>query len=531
MRVVSAAFVAAMLLVPAVADAFCGFYVAGGNQQMFNDATQVVLMRDGTRTVLSMQNNYKGPPEAFALVIPVPTVLKEGDVKTLPKDVFDRIETMGAPRLVEYWEMDPCGQEVVWDSFAARGGRSATIATGRNGTGQGYGVTVEAKFVVGEYQIVILSAKDSTGLDRWLRDEKYNIPKGAEPLLRPYVESDMKFFVAKVDPTKVKFVDGRAELSPLRFHYDSDQFNLPIRLGLANSSGKQDLIVNILAPHQRYEVANYKNVTIPTNIDVKESVKDKFGAFYTALFDATVEKNPGAVITEYAWQATTCDPCPGPTLNNNDFTLLGADVLASPSAGSRMDFVLTRLHARYGKDIKNDLQFKAADPIVGGREHVIDQQTHKLEEGAQKSQMNNFQGRYAIRHEWTGLIKCANPVRGRWGGPNGQDKPTTKPGLDLAFAARGTVKLPEAVKQPIPELALTPVLDSVKPMPPIDKPQTPTPPVETPPVETPQTPTPTTKPAKSGCGCASSGDASGELVMLGLLLLRTRSRRRCPSRS
>jgi hypothetical protein len=53
----------------------------------------------------------------------------------------------------------------------------------------------------------------------------------------------MKFFVAKVDPAKVKFEDGRAALSPLRFHYDSDEFNLPIRLGLANSSGTQDLIV------------------------------------------------------------------------------------------------------------------------------------------------------------------------------------------------------------------------------------------------------------------------------------------------
>ncbi|MEZ4403504.1 MAG: DUF2330 domain-containing protein [Kofleriaceae bacterium] len=52
----------------------------------------------------------------------------------------------------------------------------------------------------------------------------------------------MKFFVAKVDPAKVAFKDGRAALSPLRFHYDSDEFALPIRLGLANSSGTQDLI-------------------------------------------------------------------------------------------------------------------------------------------------------------------------------------------------------------------------------------------------------------------------------------------------
>src|ERR1700685_1647808 len=89
-------------------DAFCGFYVSGSGGKMFNDATQVVLMRDGTRTVLSMQNDYKGPLEDFAMVIPVPVVLHEKDVKTLPKQVFANVESLGSPRLVEYWEQDPC---------------------------------------------------------------------------------------------------------------------------------------------------------------------------------------------------------------------------------------------------------------------------------------------------------------------------------------------------------------------------------------------------------------------------------------
>src|SRR5687767_15974279 len=96
---------ALLAVIPVTAEAFCGFYVAGGDQQMFNDATQVVLMRKGTRTVLSMQNNYKGPPDAFAMVVPVPVVLQEPDVKTLQQDVFVKVEKMGAPRLVEYWEM------------------------------------------------------------------------------------------------------------------------------------------------------------------------------------------------------------------------------------------------------------------------------------------------------------------------------------------------------------------------------------------------------------------------------------------
>jgi hypothetical protein len=465
--------VAALLLVPSAADAFCGFYVSPGEGQLMADATQVVLMRKGTRTVLSMQNNYKGPVEAFAMVIPVPTVLKEADVKTLPKDVFVNVERMGAPRLVEYWEQDPCMIERVKDMKMA----GASVATGAMRRADpekaDLGVTVEAQFTVGEYQIVILSAKDSTGLDTWLRREKYNIPKGAEPLLRPYVEGGMKFFVAKVDVKKVKFADGRADLSPLRFHYDHSEFALPIRLGLANSSGTQDLIVSILAPGQRYEVANYKNVTIPTNLDVTDDVRTRFPAFYASLFDRTLERNPGAVVTEYAWQATTCDPCPGPALGYQDFVTLGADVLdqtatiatppAPPAAGMRppppmrrpmpsMDFVLTRLHARYGKDLKDDLVFKAAAPIVGGREHVVS--GTKLEEGAQPSSINNFQGRYAIRHKWTGPVKCESPRRGVWGGPPDGGNVKASSALNLAFAPRGAVKLQSSIKQDVPEIGL-----------------------------------------------------------------------------
>ena len=364
----AAVLLAALGAAAPAAHAFCGFYVNGAGGEMFNDATQVVLMRSGTRTVLAMQNNYKGPPGEFAMVIPVPTVLQKEDVKTLPKAVFEHVDQMGAPRLVEYWEEDPCRPE--YDEEESGGvGTAMALDEGKMGKkdADGLGVTIEAKFEVGEYQVVVLSAKDSTGLDTWLRQERYQIPPGAEPFLRPYVESGMKFFVAKVDPAKVTFKDGRAALSPLRFHYDSDEFNLPIRLGLANSSGTQDLIVSILAPGQRYEVANYGNVTIPTNLDVKDAVRDKFGEFYAALFDRTVEKNPGAVVTEYAWQATNCDPCPGPTLTPGEINELGASVLPPDREGGRGEWVVTRLHARYDRSMpSSDLVFRQAPPIVGG---------------------------------------------------------------------------------------------------------------------------------------------------------------------
>ena len=448
---IAAAVVVAMACAPTAAHAFCGFYINGAGTEMFNNATEVVLMRSGTRTVLSMQNNYQGPPEGFAMVIPVPVVLHEGDVKTLTKDIFTKVDQMGAPRLVEYWEQDPCGpdynEEQMIPASMAMAGAGADMMDDAK---KDYGVKIEAQFTVGEYQIVILSAKDSTGLDSWLRDSHYQIPKGAEPLLRPYVEAGSKFFVAKVDPKKVTFDHGMAMLSPLRFHYDAEELSLPIRLGLANSSGKQDLIVNIVAPHQRYELANYKNVTIPTNLDVKDDVRKHFGEFYAALFDRTIERNPGAVVTEYSWTAMNCDPCPGPNLDYHDLATLGTDIV-----GDSGDWTMTRLHARYGKsDIPNDLVFAAATPIVGGRE--IRGPSGELEHGASPSDFNNFQGRYAIRHTWDGPIACAAPVRGRWSGSPPAGTQLVDQGVmaatNLAFAPRGKVSLPNLVAQDVPEI-------------------------------------------------------------------------------
>jgi hypothetical protein len=598
-------------LAPSAAEAFCGFYVSGVDTKVFNNATVVALMREGTRTVLSMQNNYQGPPSDFAMVVPVPVVLQKENVKTLPREIFTRLDLLAAPRLVEYWEVDPCEANSP-DWWERRRPRRVMLTSMSIET---HGVRVEAKFTVGEYQVVILSASDSAGLDTWLRSEKYKIPEGAEPFLRPYVQSGMKFFVAKVDPKKVKFENGSARLSPLRFHYDTETFNLPVRLGLVNSSGTQDLLVHIIAKNQRYEVANYPNVTIPTNIDVAEGVKSSFGAFYAALFDKTIEKNPGAVVTEYAWELTKCDPCPGPLPNGmggDDVMALGADVLPSTAStftpavraifeseagktplewlgeqgrglhagltscyaealksspgfdgsvtvsfmanpnrnasevsiqGSISDpkllrcmtkavtsttfpnnegrkvgvkakldvrlykassfsasgYVITRLHTRYGKSsLGEDLVFRAAPPISGGVE--VRDANGKLNHGATPGAHHQFQGRYAIRHPFTGPIACANPMRGVWGPPPNAWRLSTQPAADIAFAPRGGVDLISLVKEDVPAIGLA--LPVVAP-PPIDEPDpdakaSPSPVMTAPPPSVPSPP-----PAAGGCAACT----------------------------
>ncbi len=573
MRTLLAALAAlAVLASAAPAAAFCGFYVAGGDAKLFNEATQVVMLRKGNRTVLSMQNSYKGPTQDFAMVVPVSQVLQEADVKTLPKAVFDRIDNLSAPRLVEYWEQDPCNPPRTRHKPRRKG--RASKSAGRSIEDQGL-VTVEAEFEVGEYQVVVLSAKESTALETWLNANKYNIPKGSEPYFRPYIEAGQYFFVARVDKKKVKFENGEAVLSPLRFSYESETFQLPIRLGMINSNGKQDLLVYILAENQRYEAANATNVFIPTNLEVAPSVAGQFGDFYRALFDRVSEENPGAVVTEYAWSTSSCDPCPGPTLSESDLMTLGADtfvefsdeassfavpapkdsapinLFADPPAdgeqarkkkttvasrsrkrprgprGPRMarGWSVTRLHARYSPDeVGEDLVFQKAGPVSGGNERP--QADGTLSTGAESSHSNTFQGRYIIRHEWVGEVACDNPQRGVWGGKTHGEKPlasaSPSPNTSGVRGATGKVDLSTALKT---TLASTTAQPEAKPeIPPVDEGgRAPT--NEAPAESAPPEPPDAAAPRPSNCAVASgSGALSFNLLIFALAAAMRRRR-------
>src|SRR2546430_8318051 len=87
---------------------FCGFYVAKADTRLFNRASQVVLVRDGDRTVMTMANDFEGEPKEFAVVIPVPTFLKREQIHVGEKALVDHLDAYSAPRLVEYFDSNPC---------------------------------------------------------------------------------------------------------------------------------------------------------------------------------------------------------------------------------------------------------------------------------------------------------------------------------------------------------------------------------------------------------------------------------------
>ena len=321
-RLLAPLAVAATLAAPGAANAFCGFYVAGGDAKLFNEASKVVMVRDQNRTVITMANDFQGDVTEFAMVIPAPTVLKEEQIHVTENAIVDHLDAFTAPRLVEYHDEDPCVRRRLMLQSAPTVAESRTGGVGA-ARADALGVKIEAEYTVGEYDIVILSARESDGLTTWLTENGYRIPDGAEDVLGSYIRQDMKFFVAKVN-LQEHSKTGNKFLRPLQIAFESEKFMLPIRLGTVNSRGKQDLLLWTLTRKGRVETANYRTERMPTGNEIPTYVKADFGPVYKAIYGTAIERAGGAgVLLEYAWDMGWCDPCASDPLSTRELKELG----------------------------------------------------------------------------------------------------------------------------------------------------------------------------------------------------------------
>ncbi|MCB0395521.1 MAG: DUF2330 domain-containing protein [Flavobacteriales bacterium] len=384
-------------LISGQASAFCGFYVAKADATLFNQKSQVILVRDGDRTIITMSSDFKGDVKDFAMVVPVPEVLQRNHIRIADNSIFDKLDAYSSPRLVEYHDANPCYEVLYKDKML----RMAPVSMEANGfdleekAEADYGVTIEASYTVGEYDILILSAQESGGLKSWLTDNGYKIPANAHEVLDPYIKDGLKFFVVKVNLDAHR-MSGYNSLRPLQIAFRSPRFGLPIRLGMANATGDQDLIVYAFTRKGRVELANYRTMEIPSNRNVPEFVQQKFGDFYRDLFKTSYKKEGGkAAFLEYAWDLSSnnfvkCDPC---STTPPDYAELreagvfwvnnGQQNRSWGGSNYQGDLFFTRMHVRYNrKNFPQDLAF------------------------IETPNKESFQGRYIIQHAVTEDVTC-----------------------------------------------------------------------------------------------------------------------------
>ena len=381
------------------AAAFCGFYVSKADGTLKNKTSQVILVRDGNRNVITMYNDFKGNLKDFAMVVPVPVVLQKKDIKVVNQSIFTTLNEYSKPRLVEYYDQNPCSQGVLDEVAvtALAGNASGIRVRGSAKFKEEEKVKIEAKYLVGEYDILILSAKESTALKTWLDDNGYKIPAGADEVLEPYIKSNLKFFVVKVNEAEKKKLPGDF-LRPIQISFSSPKFMLPIRLGMANADGDQDMIVYAFTKKGRIETTNYRTVTLPTGKNIPLFVKNNFANFYANLFQNQWSKEGKALaMLEYAWDVSPknfvkCDPCVATAPSAQDLVQAGVwwinrdwtnydDVYGEDDYSDNVYF--TRLHVRYNrKSFPQDLVFQVTPNT------------------------DNYQARYVITHPATGDFNC-----------------------------------------------------------------------------------------------------------------------------
>jgi hypothetical protein len=108
-----------------------------------------------------------------------------------------------------------------------------------------------------------------------------------------------------------------------------------------------------------------------------------------------------AIFTEYAWDMAWCDPCAADPLSPDELRNLGVFWLNDSGDGTRgssgfpipvqsgaRNVFMTRLHVRYdAAHFPEDLVFQ------------------------ETADRTNFQGRYVLRHKWTGGSSCEAAAR------------------------------------------------------------------------------------------------------------------------
>ena len=204
--------------------------------------------------------------------------------------------------------------------------------------------------------------------------------------------------MVKVNEEEKKKLPGNF-LRPIQIRFSSPKFMLPIRLGMANADGDQDMIVYAFTKKGRIESTNYRTVSLPTGKNIPLFVQNNFGNFYANLFQNQWSKEGKAIaMLEYAWDVSPknyvkCDPCVATAPSTQDLVQAGvwwinrdwndySDVDDEEDDYSD-NVYFTRLHVRYNRNkFPQDLVFQVTPNT------------------------ENFQARYIITHPATGDFTC-----------------------------------------------------------------------------------------------------------------------------
>ncbi len=500
-----------------------GVCVGSGATRPVVHTTHVVMMQHEDVSVVTIMADYEGPLEPFALVLPVPQDVSVSRLRSVKHEFISRVEEVSAPRFHEFWEKDPCvpGEpEQAWEEKIPVKGRGFLTPQMLPPPDDSYAVSNEIsvpekpifKGAEGEFRYTLLRPKGSSALRAWLEGKGYH--PGAEQIaaLEPWLGGHGQLLVAEVTVGHAELIDSqRLQLGGIRYWTQAPLEALPVRLGLTNLEGHQDLFIYMLHRQLGFRAKNYGNVMAATNVAIRSELASRLGVLYNALFDLSAQKHPLSFVTEFAGSTAGCgEPCPNAPLELRELMTLGGDVLEArttsaaerapePAAESdaelqkletkwqalspgdaaearrqhrelqrelwrrralekRQTYVLTRLHYRYAKgQLPEDVQLAPVRGHFEGGYGIPRGPGATLSGVTKPAPTTAFQVRFFAAHPWQGSLECRKPERWRWGkrwSSHSQQWRKVRAARDLPRLGRDPALLRAALTAPLPALGL-----------------------------------------------------------------------------
>jgi len=301
---------------------------------------EVVVVRHGGVTIVTVGADYEGPHTPFAFLLPVPSDVTASRLRTVKRAALTRLEEVSAPRFHAFYEQNPCENgppEQRWDEKVRAEGRGFLTPAWVPPLDQRYAVSNEISIPMepvfkgseNEFRYRVLEAAGKPELRAALAESGYRIGDDALTDLEPHLGRGRRLLLAEVRLEHVELTGkDRIELGGIRYFSREPPAPLPATLGLRHAKGVQDLFVYVLDRKRRFVTGNYEHRFLPSNIELEPRASETLGSVYDALFDAAQARAREAFLTEFAWSTGGCgEPCPDAPLTPEELLTLGGDVL------------------------------------------------------------------------------------------------------------------------------------------------------------------------------------------------------------
>jgi hypothetical protein len=339
----------AALLIPQVAGAFGGVFVGAAGDNLTSSLSQVVVVREGNQTTMTLAAGYEGDATQFGLVIPVPVVVEAADIKEIEPTVIEYLDVNAAPRAVShncddfYFVGEGTGLRT--NSCSSCGSPPKVIsrmAIDPPLAPEPLMLTrLEPEFLVGEWLVTPLTEAESEEVVIWLETAGYAIDSQTALALQEHVVAGSAFVVARMTLDQAPSVPSF--LPPLQLTFEAYTFEVPTKLGTLNAVGSQELLITGIGDFAAGQLSIGNLAERPygdqSSCLYYEHDWDSFDAFFAGRLDEVLDEE-GSWALEFSWGRGECSCNESEYLTDNMLAALGFE-------GAVADAFVTRLRARY----------------------------------------------------------------------------------------------------------------------------------------------------------------------------------------